>query len=269
MWSIIGLCACVLSVPLLTLPLTRGGDRPTATVLGYAWRGRKGAVLAAVRILIAEGIARARPRHGDVRREKRRLPVGGDPLVRAVYAALLSPRSVDDLAELSSVAEEVDKVASRATGLRVGRLRRAGGVALAVLAPAACLVGLITGEGLPAIAATAGTAIAAILLVRLNGTTIAGIRALRAARSSHTRRRPTTAKKAALHAVLQTPGIWVYDDSFHSVVGLDRDDHGSGVGVSGSPGFDSSGGYSADGHYGSDSGSHSGGDDGGGGGSDN
>lgn len=173
----------VASVAVLTLPWPRRDPADfTPLELGYAWRGSSGAVRAALGVLHDLGLVRAR--RGRVeRRDKKKLPRGTDPFVRAVFDALgPTADSVSSLLENPSVQEHLTPVADRAIGtrLRVGAPRRAAGLVLVFASPVIVLVALAHGEG-PVVAGVL-TGLAAVVvggrLLGLHGMTIAGARTL-------------------------------------------------------------------------------------------
>lgn len=182
----------VAAVAVLTLPWSRrdpaGFTRPE---LGYAWRGERGAVRAALGVLSDQGFVRAR--RGKVTRRDKKMTRGGDPFVRAVFAAL-GPTEGDvfSLLEAPAVREHLTPVADRVIGarLRVGAPRRAAGSALAFASPVIALVALAHGVG-SAVAGVITSVVAvlvAIWLFRLHGVTIAGARTLAGAPADRTRR---------------------------------------------------------------------------------
>lgn len=202
----------VASVAVLTLPWSRRDpadySRPE---LGYAWRGSRGAVRAAIGLLHDQGFVRAR--RGKVeRRDKKKLPRGTDPFVRAVVEALgPTADSVSSLLENPAVQEHLTPVADRAIGtrLRVGAPRRALGSAMVLASPVIALVALAHGVGsvVAGVVTSVVAALTAVWLLRLHGVTIAGARTLAAAPGRRVRR--ANGKPAGLSGMSAGSG-WVY-----------------------------------------------------------
>jgi uncharacterized membrane protein YgcG len=172
------------AVLILTLPWSRRDPADFSTVeLGYAWRGRRGAVGGAMRDLInARVIGRSRL-HGMVLTDKK-LPHGVEPFVRAVYAGIGRSRGLSGFLSRTDVSKEMPRVAERVlgAGLRVGRVRRALGSLLALAAPVIALVelGKETGDATTGIVVGIVTVLGAVWLVALRGLTIRGTRTLAA-----------------------------------------------------------------------------------------
>lgn len=172
----------VASVAVLTLPWSRRDPADfTWLELGYAWRGSRGAVQAALGVLHDQGCVRVR--RGKAERRDKKLPRGTDPFVRAVFTALgPTADDVSTLLEAPAVQEHLTPVADRTIGarLRVGAPRRAAGLALVLAGPVITLVALAHREG-PVVAGVL-TGVAAVVvggwLLGLHGMTIAGARTL-------------------------------------------------------------------------------------------
>lgn len=172
----------VAAVAILTLPWSRRDPADFSLIeLGYAWRGPRGAVVGALRVLGDLDVVRRSRSRGMVRTDKP-LPVGIDPFARAVYGGLDQPRGPAALQELRSVEQKLGPVAERVlgAGLRVGPARRALGSLAALLAPVVALAALVldSGDVVLGIAVSVVTVVVAGWLATLRGVTIAGNRTL-------------------------------------------------------------------------------------------
>lgn len=169
---------CVVAVALLTWPWRRAGDVVPVEV-GYAWRGRRGAVLAAMGVLIAGGLALP---GREISRLERPLPGGMDPLVRAVYDSLVVRRGVSSLLTRDAVRAALPAVArgSVRAGLRVGVVRRLAGSLVAVAAP---VVAVLADSVVTAVV----TGVVALALLAQRGRTFAGRSVLRSIRRERPR----------------------------------------------------------------------------------
>lgn len=184
----------VAAVAVLTLPWSRRDPADFArTELGYAWRGPRGAVQAALGLLVDQGLLRAR--RGRAERRKGRPPRTTAPLVRAVFESLgPSADGVSSLLETPSVQDELAPVADRVIGarLRVGPARRVLGSLTAFVAPVTALVALAHGVGNVVVGVL--TSVVAVLvaswLMALRGVTIRGARTLAAAPPDRRTHRP-------------------------------------------------------------------------------
>lgn len=210
--------------------------------LGYVWRGPRGAVAGALRVLHDQGAVRST--HGGMERKVPRPPRGADPFVRAVFAGLDVPRGPAALLELPNVEEELPPVAERvmAARLRVGPARRGVGSLAALAAPVMAMVALGHGVGPTAlgIATVAVSVVVAAWLASLHGITIAGVRTLAIAPGVR-RRRCSARRGGVLSQATSLGGIWL-------LPGYGATDGGFGVVV----------GDSGGGHHGGDSGGHGG-----------
>ena len=200
----------VAAMAVLTLPWSRRDPAEfTRLELGYAWRGSRGAVQAALGLLHDQGCVRAR--RGKAERRDRRPPRGTDPFVRAIFDALgPTADDVSTLLEAPAVQEHLTPVADRAIGarLRVGAPRRAAGLALVFAPPVITLVALAHGEGPVAAGVLTGLVAVAVggWLLGLRGMTIAGARTLAMAPS----RRSRTGDGERSGLADMSPGGWVF-----------------------------------------------------------
>ncbi len=178
----------VVAAALLTWPWRSDAEQVEPVEVGYAWRGRRGAVLAALGVLIAGKLAMA-GRDREASRLDRPLPDAVDPLVRAVYDSLGIPRGVKALLARKAVRAELPAVARRAVraGLRVGVLRRAVGSLAAVAAP---VVAAVAGNVVVAVV----TGVVALALLAQRGRTLAGRAAMGAVRRARPTARATVAE---------------------------------------------------------------------------
>lgn len=172
------------AVAILTLPWSRRDPDDFSTVdFGYAWRGPRGAVIAAPRVLFDAGLA-ARSRRRGIARNDRPLPRGLDPLTRAVYGGIGESRRPAMLLRLRSVQKAMSPVAHRVIGarLRVGVTRRVLGTAAAAAALVIVLVTTVTGANDLTTGVIVGVVALAVTwwLVRLRGITLAGARTMAA-----------------------------------------------------------------------------------------
>ena len=228
------------AVAVLTLPWSRRDPADFSTVeLGYAWRGPRGAVIGALRVLMDED--RRRWRQDGMVRPDKRLPRDVDPLVRAVHAGLDHPRGPSALLELRKVEDELPPIAERVLGarLRVGPARRAIGSFVALVAVMMPVVALAhsVGDVVTGIAVSVGTVLVASRLVALRGITIRGARTLAAVpRRGGTRRRGARrgGRLAAASFSVLTGAGWETPAGFGAVGGDSGGDGGGG---------DSGGGY--------------------------
>jgi uncharacterized protein (TIGR04222 family) len=216
----------------LTLPWSRHDPADFSLVeLGYVWRGPRGAVAGALRVLHDQGVVKHI--YGGVERKAARVPRGTDPFVRAVFAGLDVPRGPATLLELPSVEEKLPPVAERvmAARLRVGPARRAVGSAAAVAAPVMAMVALAHGVG--PIAAGGVTVVVSVVVAAwlgsLHGITIAGLRTLAMAPGVRRRRR----RFATLAHTTSPAGLWLAgsgatDGGFGVAAGDSGGHHGGG-----------------------------------------
>lgn len=172
------------AIVILTLPWSRHDPADFSTAeLGYAWRGPRGAVGGALRVLInARVVGRSRI-HGMVQTDAK-LPRGVDPFVRAVYAGVGRARGLSGFLARTDVHRELPAVAERAmvARLRVGRARRVIGTLVALAAPVIAVVamGNETTTATTGIVVSIVTGLIAARLVALRGVTIRGARTLAA-----------------------------------------------------------------------------------------
>jgi hypothetical protein len=201
------------AVAVLTLPWSRRDPADFSTVeLAYAWRGPRGAIGGAMRVLLDEGLAR-RVRGRGLKLTDKRPPRDLDPIVRAVYGGLDLPGGPAALLDLDTLADTLPPVAARVIGsrLRVGATRRLAGSAAAMAAPLVSIVALAHGVGstLVGIVVSLVTAVGAWWVMTLRGTTIRGGKTLAAAARPR-RRRP---RRGALSGLVGTlPTGWVMAD---------------------------------------------------------
>ena len=192
----------------LTLPWSRRDTADFSLLeLGYVWRGPRGAVAGALRMLHDQHAVK--PVYGGMERKTNRLPRGTDPFVRAVFAGLDVPRGPAALLELPSVEEKLPPVAEQVMSarLRVGPARRAVGSFVAFVAPVMALIALGHGVGSVAVgivAVVVSTAVAG-WLGALHGITIAGVRALNVAPGF----RRGGSRSSGLSQVVSISGLWL------------------------------------------------------------
>jgi hypothetical protein len=242
------------AVMTLTLPWSRRDPEDFSVVeLGYASRGSRGAAAAALRVLVEVGALHRSHRKG-LRRKGNGLPQGTDPFVRAVFGGMVTPRSLDALLDLPSIAVRLPPVAARVrgAGLRVGPVRRALGSFAALAAPVVAGVGLTRGVGNTAVGVVVlvVTVAAACWLLALRGVTIAGARTVVAA--PDLRAGDHEGSGGRLSHALSVGGTWLLPEfgSPDAGFGVVQSDFGGGHGS----------------HFGGDhGGGHHGGHDGGGG----
>jgi len=196
------------AVAVLTSPWSRRDPADFTTVeLAYAWRGPRGAIGGAMRVLMDEGLAR-RVRGRGLKLTGQPPPQDLDPIVRAVYGGLGLARGPVALLDLDELGDTLPPVAARVIGarLRVGAIRRVVGSAAALAAPVVAVVALAQGVGyaLVGIAVTVVTVLGSWWVMTLRGTTIRGGRTLAAARP---RRRPRRRALAGFFGTLPTGWI--------------------------------------------------------------
>lgn len=210
---VISVLLLVGAVAVLTLPWSRRDPADFTTVeLAYAWRGPRGAIGGAMRVLIDEGLAR-RVRGRGLKLTDKKPPRDLDPMVRAVYGGLDMPRGPAALLDIDELGDTLPPIAARVIGarLRVGATRRVAGSAAAMAAPVVAIVALAHGVGHPlvGIAVTLVTVLGAWWLMTLRGTTIRGGRTLATAARPR-RRRP---RRGALSGLVGTlPTGWIMAD---------------------------------------------------------
>ncbi len=200
------------AVAVLTSPWSRRDPADFTTVeLAYAWRGPRGAIGGAMRVLMDEGLAR-RVRGRGLKLTDKPPPPDLDPIVRAVYGGLDLPRGPAALLDLEELGDTLPPVAARVIGarLRVGATRRVVGSAAALAAPVVSMVALVSGVGyvLVGTAVSLVTLLGAWWVMTLRGTTIRGGRTLAAARPRH--RRPRHGVLSGLVGTLPTG--WIMAD---------------------------------------------------------
>jgi uncharacterized protein (TIGR04222 family) len=235
----IALALLVAAVAVLTSPWSRRDPADFSTIeLAYAWRGPRGAIGGAMRVLMDEGLAR-RVRGRGLKLTDKRPSRDLDPLVRAVYDGLDLPRGPAALLDLEELGDTLPPIAARAIGarLRVGAPRRVVGSAAALAAPMVALVALAHGVGNPlvGIAVILVTGLGAWWLMTLRGTTIRGGRTLAAAARPRRRR----ARRGALSGLVGTlPTGWIMADfgEATSSFAVDVADAGGGDGGGGDGG---------------------------------
>lgn len=220
---VIAVLLLVGAVAVLTSPWSRRDPGDFTTVeLAYAWRGPRGAIGGAMRVLMDEGLAR-RVRGRGLKLTDKPPPEDLEPLVRAVYDGLGLPGGAAALLDLDVLGDTLPRVAARVIGarLRVGATRRVVGSAAALAAPVVAIVALATGAGnaLVGIAVGLVTLLGAWWLTTLRGTTIRGGRTLDAARPP--RKRPRRAALSGLVGALPTG--WVTADFGEAVATADGD----------------------------------------------
>jgi len=203
---IIAVGLCVAAVAALTWPWRRTGD-VTPVEVGYAWRGRRGAVLGAIGVLIAGRLALGGT---TTSRLERPLPDELDPLVRAVYDSLVIPRSVRALLAKDAVRAQLPAVARRTVrnGLRVGAFRRMVGSLAAVAAP---VVAVLADSVVTAVV----TGVVALVLLALRGRTLAGRSVLRQVRQV----RPAPQRVSAETSTMSASGLTMSAVAFMAVGG--------------------------------------------------
>jgi hypothetical protein len=239
------------AVAILTLPWSRRDPDDFSKVeLGYAWRGPRGAVAGAIRVLMDVGAARRSHRRGLVRTGV--LPRRIDPLVRSVYSGLGTFQGLGPLRARKSVRDRMPAVARPVIGarLRVGPVRRVPGTLVAVAAPVVALDALLREVTATSIVVSVVTVLGAGWLLALRGVTIRGVRTLAAVP------RPATGAKRGGFASLGggTPVGWMLADFGYptSSFAIDTSDFGGGH-------------HSHHSHHGGDFGGHDGGGNDGGG----
>jgi uncharacterized protein (TIGR04222 family) len=228
------------AILILTLPWSRHDPADLSLVeLGYVWRGPRGAVAGALRVLHDQGVVKRI--HGGMERKTRQLTRGADPFVRAVFAGLDVPRGPAALLDLPGVEEKLPPVAERvmAARLRVGPARRAVGSVAAVAPPVMGMVAL--GHGVGPIAVGIVTVVVSVVVAAwlgsLRGITTAGLRTLATAPSLRRRRRGA----AKLSHVTSISGLWLAtsgatDGGFGVVTGDSGSHHGGHDGGGGDGG---------------------------------
>jgi len=241
------------AVAILTLPWSRRDPDDFSKVeLGYAWRGPRGAVAGAIRVLMDEGAARRSRRRGVVRTGER-LPRGLDPLARSVYSGLGTFQGLGPLREQTSVRDRMPAVARPVISarLRDGRVRRVLGTLVALAAPVVALDAFLRDVTVTGVVVGVVTVLGAGWLIALRGVTIRGVRTLAAVP------RPATGAKRGGFASLGggTPVGWMWADFGYptSSFAIDTSDLGGGH---------HGGGYDGGGHHGGDSSGDSSGDSG-------
>src|SRR5262245_17381708 len=193
---VIAVLLLVGAVAILTTPWSqRDPDDFTTVELAYAWRGPRGAIGGAMRVLMDEGLAR-RVRGRGLKLTEKTPPNDLDPLVRAVHDGLDLPRGPAALLDLDTLADALPPVAARVIGarLRVGATRRVTGSAAALAAPVVAVLALALGVGniFAGILVCLVTILGSWWVMTLRGTTIRGGRTLATAarpRRTRTRRR--------------------------------------------------------------------------------
>jgi hypothetical protein len=236
---VIALLLLVGAVAVLTAPWSRRDPADfTPIELAYAWRGPRGALGGAMRVLMDEGLAR-RVRGRGLKPTGKPPPEDLDPIVRAVYGGLGLPRGPAALLDLDELGDTLPPVAARVIGarLRVGATRRVVGSAAALAAPVISIVALATGAGhaLVGIAVGLVTLLGTWWVMTLRGTTIRGGRTLAAA----ARPRRSRTRRGALSGLVGTlPTGWVTADfgetaSSLAVDTVDTADVGGGSGGDG------------------------------------
>ncbi|MGH8968175.1 MAG: hypothetical protein ACRDXB_23010, partial [Actinomycetes bacterium] len=141
------------AVAVLTSPWSGRDPAGFTTVeLAYAWRGPRGAIGGAMRVLMDEGLAR-RVRGRGLKLTDKPPPEDLEPIVRAVYGGLEVPRGAAFL-DLDELGDTLPPVAARVIGarLRVGAIRRIVGSAAALAAPVVSIVALVRGVGFVGVA---------------------------------------------------------------------------------------------------------------------
>jgi hypothetical protein len=197
-------------VAILTSPWSRRDPVDFTTVeLAYAWRGPRGAIGGAMRVLMDEGLAR-RVRGRGLKLTDMPPPEDLDPIMRAVYDGLDHANGPAASLDLDELGDALPPVAARVIGarLRVGATRRVVGSAAALAAPVVSIVALARGVG----DALVGVLVSLLALLgtwwvlTLRGTTIRGGRTLAAAR-------PRRRRRGALSGLVGTlPTSWITAD---------------------------------------------------------
>lgn len=200
------------AVAVLTSPWSRRDPAGFSTVeLAYAWRGPRGAIGGAMRVLMDEGLVR-RVRGRGLKLTDKPPPDDFDPIVRAVYGGLELPGGAVALLDLEELGDTLPPVAARVIGarLRVGATRRLVWSAAALAAPVVSIVALVSGIGyaLVGIAVSLVTLLGAWWVMTLRGTTIRGGRTLAAAQPR--RGRPRRGALSGLVGIL--PIGWIAAD---------------------------------------------------------
>jgi hypothetical protein len=220
---VIAVLVLVGAVAVLTSPWSRRDPAGFTTVeLAYAWRGPRGAIGGAMRVLMDEGLAR-RVRGRGLKLTDKPPPEDLDPIVRAVYGGIDLPGGPAALLDLDELGDTLPPVAARVIGarLRVGATRRVVGSAAAVAAPVVSIVALASGAGyaLVGIAVSVVTLLGAWWVLTLRGTTIRGGRTLAAAARP---RRGRPRRGAGLVGALPTG--WVLAGFGETTGGVSADD---------------------------------------------
>jgi hypothetical protein len=181
MGNVIAVALLLGATALLSLPWRRRDPDDFSMVeLGYAQRGRRGAVLGALQTLIDVDAVRRSQVRGISRTEKR-LPEGIDPFARVVYGGIGVRHEVRAFLTMKDVAKRMPALAKRVVGagLRVGPMRRVAGTLAALAAPVVAIVELANAGGTAAnIVVTVGTVAGAGVLLLLRGSTIGCVRTL-------------------------------------------------------------------------------------------
>lgn len=236
---VISVLLLVGAVAVLTLPWSRRDPADFTTVeLAYAWRGPRGAIGGAMRVLMDEGLAR-RVRGRGLKLTDKKPPRDLDPMVRAVYGGLDMPRGPAALLDIDELGDTLPPIAARVIGarLRVGATRRVVGSAAAMAAPVVAIVALAHGVGHPlvGIAISLATVLGAWWLMTLRGTTIRGGRTLASAARPR-RRRPRRGALSGLVGTLPTGWIMADFSEATSSFAVDAGDVGGGDGGGGDGG---------------------------------
>jgi hypothetical protein len=229
---VIAVLLLVGAVGVLTSPWSRRDPADFTTVeLAYAWRGPRGALGGAMRVLMDEGLAR-RVRGRGLKLTDKPPPEDLDPIVRAVYGGLDMPRGPAALLDLDELGDTLPPVAARVIGarLRVGATRRVVGSAAALAAPVVSIVALVNGVGyaLVGIAVSFLTLLGAWWVLTLRGTTIRGGRTLAAATP---RRRQRQGALSGLVGTLPTGWITANFEESPSSIAVDTADVGDDGGT--------------------------------------
>jgi hypothetical protein len=176
MGYVIAVALLVGAVALLSSPWTRRDPDDFSVVeLGYAWRGPRGAVVGALRLLVdVDAVRRSQVR--GIARTGKRLPGGLDPIARAVYGGIGVRHHVRAFLSLRGVAERMPAVAGRmvGAGLRVGPVRRVAGTLAALAAPVVAVVAVAHGGGTTGVVVCAVTVAVAGVSLAQRGRTIRG-----------------------------------------------------------------------------------------------
>jgi hypothetical protein len=230
---VIAVLLLVGAVAVLTSPWSRRDPAGFTTVeLAYAWRGPRGAIGGAMRLLMDEGLAR-RVRGRGLKLTDKPPPPDLDPIVRAVYGGLDLPGGPAALLDLAELGDTLPPVAARVIGarLRVGATRRVVGSAAALAAPVVSIMALAYGVGyvLVGIVVSLVTLLGAWWVLTLRGTTIRGSRTLAVAARPR-RGRPRRGALAGLVGTLPTGWILAGFEETTSSVAVDAADVGDGDG---------------------------------------